>query len=73
MYNLDEHGVIFLWLLCCFSIMMIVSFCVVNKHSHKTLLKWKVVKCEVENTVGQFFSVVRLQLSCIVYFQLVYY
>ena len=38
--------------------MMIVNCCVVNKRSHKTLLKWKIVKCEEESTVGEFFLIV---------------
>ena len=44
--------------------MTIVNCCVVNKNGCKTLLKWKIVKCEVENTVGGFFSVVcRLHIA----------
>ena len=38
--------------------MTIVSCIVVNKRSHKTLLKWKIIKCEMESTVEQFFTVV---------------
>ena len=37
---------------------MLVSCTVVNKRSHKTLLKWKIIKCETESIVEQFFTVV---------------
>ena len=38
--------------------MTIVNCTVVNQQSHRTLLKWKIVKCETESTVEQFFTVV---------------
>ena len=31
--------------------MTIVYSCVVDENSYKALLEWKIVKCEVENTI----------------------
>ena len=38
--------------------MTIVNCCVVDKLNHKTLLKWKILKCDVEATIAEFFVVV---------------
>ncbi|XP_065883057.1 uncharacterized protein [Dysidea avara] len=39
-------------------VMTIVNCCVVDKANHKVLLKWKIIKCETQNTVAEFFGVI---------------